>query len=377
MLKEERSGQVTLDEIVPEVAKNVLIPKPTDIMNILNKEVVGQEKAKKTLSIAISNHFKRVMADRYGAITDESLKDVRIEKSNVLILGDSGTGKTHMIKTIARHLNLPCYIADATKLTESGYVGDDVETILTGLLIDANYDLMQAEMGIVCIDEIDKLSKKGANMSLTRDVGGEGVQQGLLKIVEGSVVGVPPYGGRKHPEQKLIQVDTSHILFIGMGAFDGIENIISSRMNMKKIGFNTASSSIDNSGSLISHVNHDDLIQYGIIPELAGRFPVVAHTESLGVEDLARILTEPQNSLVNQYKKLLRVDGINLVVEKDAVMEIASFAVSQKTGARCLRGVMEELLMETMFNSSGMNGKDLVIDKKFVTDCIGTIGNVA
>lgn len=360
-----------MNGVEPGFMSRIQTPSPAELMATLNKEVVGQDKAKKVLSIAIANHFKRVMAEKYNACTDKSLKKVRIEKSNVLILGDSGTGKTHMIKTIAKTLNMPCYIGDATKLTESGYVGDDVETILTGLLIDAKYDVGRAETGIVCIDEIDKLSKRNAGASITRDVGGEGVQQSLLKIVEGSVIGVPPNGGRKHPEQQLIQVDTSHILFIGMGAFDGIENVISSRLNFKTIGFNTTTSeSADDGRSVISHVNHDDLIQYGMIPELAGRFPVLANTESLTVDDLCRILTEPQSSLVNQYKKLLSIDGIKLVVEDDAVKAIAEHAASKRTGARSLRGVMEEVLMDVMFNPSIAENGMYVVSEKMVNDCL-------
>ena len=364
------------DEVNPEIMRKITIPKPSDVMDVLNREVVGQERAKKILSVAICNHFKRVVAGMGDK--DDEFSDVTIEKSNVLILGDSGTGKTHMIKTIAKELNLPCYIADATKLTESGYVGDDVETILTGLLIEADYDLNRAQMGIVCIDEIDKLSKKGASVSITRDVSGEGVQQGLLKIVEGSVVGVPPFGGRKHPEQRLIYVDTSNILFIGMGAFDGIENIISSRLNVKTIGFNTSSSEESDDGrSIISHVNHDDLIQYGLIPELSGRFPVIANTEALTVGDLERILTEPKNSLVKQYKKLMNVDGVKLVMTDDAIHAIASHAASQKTGARSLRRIMEEILMDVMFNPSCANGKEFVVDGEMVRKTVGNIGKVA
>lgn len=359
------------EDINPELVKKITVPKPSDVMEVLNREVIGQEKAKKTLSVAICNHFKRVVAEM-GSGADDELSDVKIEKSNVMILGESGTGKTHMIKTIAKELNLPCYIADATKLTESGYVGDDVETILTGLLIEADYDLNLAQMGIVCIDEIDKLSKKGANMSLTRDVGGEGVQQGLLKIVEGSVIGVPPFGGRKHPEQRLIYVDTTNILFIGMGAFDGIENIISTRMNVNTIGFNTRERETDctEEKSVLSNVNHDDLIQYGVIPELCGRFPVIANTEPLEVRDLERILTEPKNSLLKQYRKLMRVDGINLIVTDEAITEIATYAASEKTGARSLRGAMEEVLMDVMFNPSLCEGNDFVVDAELVKKCL-------
>lgn len=359
------------EDINPELVRKITVPKPSDVMEVLNREVIGQEKAKKTLSVAICNHFKRVVAEM-GSGADDELSDVKIEKSNVMILGESGTGKTHMIKTIAKELNLPCYIADATKLTESGYVGDDVETILTGLLIEADYDLNLAQMGIVCIDEIDKLSKKGANMSLTRDVGGEGVQQGLLKIVEGSVIGVPPFGGRKHPEQRLIYVDTTNILFIGMGAFDGIENIISTRMNVNTIGFNTRERETDctEEKSVLSNVNHDDLIQYGVIPELCGRFPVIANTEPLEVRDLERILTEPKNSILKQYRKLMRVDGINLIVTDEAITEIATYAASEKTGARSLRGAMEEVLMDVMFNPSLCEGNDFVVDAELVKKCL-------
>lgn len=349
-------------QIDPEVARRLQITKPKHILEILNDNVIGQDEAKKVLAVAIYNHLKRIIMNTY----DNSKSDVTVEKSNILLLGNSGTGKTHMIKTIAKHLDIPCYIADATKLTESGYVGEDVENILTGLLIESNYDLQKAQRGIVCIDEIDKIAKKGANMSLTRDVGGEGVQQGLLKIVEGSVVGVPPMGGRKHPEQKLIYVDTTNILFIGMGAFSGIEDIISSRMDHKTIGFNSFDRNNDNEGSLISNVNQDDLRQFGLIPELIGRFPIITHTEKLEIEDIVRILTEPKNSIVKQYQKLLSYDCSGLEFTEDALRSIASLAYETNTGARALRSIMERLLVDIMYDCTLTDSGKIVVDGRFV-----------
>lgn len=341
---------------------------PKDIHNYLNKHVIGQEEAKKTLSVAVYNHYKRVLANCCGMNTDEKYRDVNIEKSNVLLMGDTGSGKTYMIKKIAEFIGVPCYVADATKLTESGYVGDDVESILVGLLQCANYDINLAQHGIVCIDEIDKISRKSDTPSITRDVSGEGVQQSLLKIVEGSVVGVPPNGGRKHPEQQLIYVDTTNILFIGMGAFDGLGKIIMRRLNKGSIGYSKETKDeieLDESTAL-EYVNQSDLRTFGLIPELIGRFPILTHTNRLSKKDLVRILKEPQNSILKQYEKLLSYDNVNLQFKTNALETIAEEALKTGTGARGLRSIMEKVLMDIMYESGGKKNTNIVIDNKYI-----------
>lgn len=356
----------------------VSIPTPKQLYGILDKYVIGQSEAKKVICVAVYNHYKRFLINIYGANVNgdraEEFKDVTIDKANVLLCGNSGTGKTYMIKTLAKFLGIPCYIADSTKLTESGYVGDDVETILTGLLHEADGNVLKAQSGICILDEMDKLSRRGESSSLTRDVGAEGVQQGLLKIVEGTKVGVPPNGGRKHPEQQLIDMDTTNILFIGMGAFDGLDKIVEMRMNISSIGFNTVKKVIDNDTknvNLLNKVRQEDLKKFGLIPELIGRFPIITHTNPLSEDDLVRILTEPQNSILKQYQKMLYMDGVNLSFTNDALNLIAKIANSTKTGARGLRSILENVLTDIMFDYAGNTDvNDIKIDAKYVENSL-------
>ena len=339
---------------------SISVPTPRQLFELLEKFVIGQTEAKKTLSVAIYNHYKRFLINVYGATVEgeqtEEFNGVVIDKSNLLMLGNTGTGKTYMIKTLAKYLGIPCYIADSTKLTESGFVGDDVETVLTGLLHEADGDVMKAQSGICILDEIDKLGRRGENASLTRDVGGEGVQQGLLKIVEGTKIGVPPNGGRKHPEQQLIEMDTTNILFIGMGAFDGVEKIVERRLNTNPIGFGSVKKQIsddEKNVNMLNKVRQDDLKKFGLIPELIGRFPIITHTNPLSEDDLVRILTEPQNSIIKQYRKMLYMDGVNLEFDTDALRLIAKIANRTKTGARGLRSILENVLTDIMFDFGG------------------------
>ena len=346
-----------------EIEQNeVRIPTPKQLYEILDKYVIGQSEAKKTLSVAVYNHYKRFLINVFGATIEgkqpEEFNDVVIDKSNLLMLGNTGTGKTYMVETLAKHLGIPCYIADSTKLTESGFVGDDVETVLTGLLHEADGDVLRAQSGICILDEMDKLGRRGENASITRDVGGEGVQQGLLKIVEGTKIGVPPNGGRKHPEQQLIEMDTTNILFIGMGAFDGIDKIVERRLNTAPIGFNSVKKNISDDEkniNMLNKVRQEDLKKFGLIPELIGRFPVITHTNPLSEDDLVRILTEPQNSIIKQYRKLLYMDGVDLTFEEEALRLIAKIANSTKTGARGLRSILENVLTDIMFDYAGNN----------------------
>lgn len=355
--------------------KTVFMPTPKQLYAYLNDYVIGQDDAKKTLSIAIYNHFKRFMINVYGAAKDvkayEQFKDVTIDKSNILMLGESGTGKTYMIKTICRFLNIPCYIADCNTLSETGYVGDDVENVLVGLLKDCNYNVEQAQCGVVVLDEADKLSRKGENVSITRDVGGEGVQQSLLKLVEGGIVSVPPNGGRKHPEQQCIDIDTTNILFIALGAFEGIDKLIAKRLNTNRIGFNCKHNSADNNSTdkenILNEVSADDIRKYGIIPELLGRFPIITHTNSLTIDDMMKILTDTKNSVVKQYQKLLSIDNVDLKFTDDAIREIAKQSLVSKTGARGIKKIMENLLSDIMFEYGGNTKKKIItIDKDFV-----------
>lgn len=355
--------------------KTVFMPTPKQLYAYLNDYVIGQDDAKKTLSIAIYNHFKRFMINVYGAAKDvkayEQFKDVTIDKSNILMLGESGTGKTYMIKTICKFLNIPCYIADCNTLSETGYVGDDVENVLVGLLKDCNYNVEQAQCGVVVLDEADKLSRKGENVSITRDVGGEGVQQNLLKLVEGGIVSVPPNGGRKHPEQQCIDIDTTNILFIALGAFEGIDKIIAKRLNTNRIGFNCKHNSADinstDKENILNEVSADDIRKYGIIPELLGRFPIITHTNSLTVDDMMKILTDTKNSVVKQYQKLLSIDNVDLKFTDDAIREIAKQSLVSKTGARGIKKIMENLLSDIMFEYGGNTKKKIItIDKDFV-----------
>lgn len=343
------------------------IPTPKEIKAYLDERVIGQEEAKKRLAVAVHNHYKRVFSNVCGLGNDGEFADVEIDKSNVIMLGPTGTGKTFLIQNIAKMLGVPCHIHDCTKLTEAGYVGEDVENILTGLLMACDYNVERAQVGIVCLDEIDKIAKKGENMSIVRDVSGEGVQQSLLKIVEGSVVGVMPQGGRKHPQQALIPIDTTNILFIGMGAFVGLDEIIKKRTAKNKtIGFNCFEKNdieVDEN-HILDYTTAVDLKKFGLIPELIGRFPVITHTNQLEKKDLIRIIKEPKNSIMRQYQKLAYIDGKTLTFTEDAIDVIAEAAIISETGARGIRSIIETVLNNYMFDSDS-NDTEMVIDKDY------------
>ncbi len=337
----------------------ITLLKPLEIKNFLDQYVIGQEAAKKYLSVAVYNHYKRLMQK-------SSSDEVEIEKSNIILVGETGTGKTLLARTIAKMLHVPFTIVDATVLTEAGYVGEDIESILTRLLQAADYNVEAAEKGIVFIDEIDKIARKSDNPSITRDVSGEGVQQGLLKLLEGSVVNVPPQGGRKHPEQKMIPVNTKNILFVCGGAFDGIERKIAQRLNTKVVGY-MASKSIEkiDAQNLLQYIAPQDLKSFGLIPEIIGRLPVLTYLQPLNREILRRILTEPKNSIIKQYEKLFEIDGIELKFDDEVLEYVVDTAVEFKLGARGLRSICETIMMDAMFNAPSEDVKELVISLDF------------
>lgn len=353
--------QEEMEETVEE--ETLSLPKPKEMMEILNDYVIGQERAKKILSVAVYNHYKRIYSKKGNS------KDVDIQKSNILLLGPTGSGKTLLAQTLAKTLNVPFAMADATSLTEAGYVGEDVENILLKLIQAADFDIEKAERGIIYIDEIDKIARKSENPSITRDVSGEGVQQALLKILEGTTASVPPQGGRKHPHQEFLQINTSNILFICGGAFDGVDKIIEKRTEKSSIGFgaNITSRHTKDVGKLLKDIMPSDLLKFGLIPEFVGRLPVVVTLESLDNDALVNILTQPKNALVKQYRKLFEIDNVELDFTDDALKAIANEAIERKTGARGLRSIVEEMMTEVMFDIPS----DETISKVIINeDCI-------
>lgn len=365
--KQNQQTQEEIQEIKKQMRDLMNVVTPKHLYDYLNQHVIGQEEAKKYVSVAVYNHYKRFCDTIYGYTQGEEnnpYEDVTIEKSNVIIAGPTGCGKTYMLRMLAKYLNIPFYISDSSSLTQAGYVGDDVENCVLGALRDCNFNVQAAQHAIIVLDEFDKISRKGENTSITRDVGGEGVQQSLLKIVEGHKVQVPPNGGRKHPEQECIEVDTTNILFFGIGAFDGLERIIEKRKNKKTIGFNTiiSDNNFEENEDILADITTEDLKKFGLIPELIGRFPLITHVKNLTEDELYQVLIEPKNSIIKQYQKMMWIDNIDLTFEEDALRIIAKDASEKKTGARALRGVIDTVLADIMFEYGGFHKEKITLN---------------